>query len=75
MFGSGWETMKDTVLKRAAKSGRPVEIIYMDEKGKITQRRIRIRVIREDLVEAYCFERKGVRRFKRSNILAARESE
>lgn len=67
--------MKDTVLKRAAKSGHPVEIIYMDEKGKITQRRIRIRALREDLVEAYCFERKGIRHFKRSNILAARELE
>lgn len=67
--------MRDTVLKRAAKTGRPVEIIYMDEKGKITQRRIRIRALREDLVEAYCFERRGIRRFKRSNILAAREPE
>ncbi|MGI6126076.1 MAG: hypothetical protein ACOYEF_03840 [Planifilum sp.] len=65
--------MRDTVLKRAAKVGRPVEIIYMDEKGEITQRRIRIRSLGEDLVEAYCYERKGVRRFKRSNILAARE--
>jgi predicted DNA-binding transcriptional regulator YafY len=75
MFDSGVGPMKETVLKRAAKSGRPVEIIYMDEKGKITQRRIRILALREDLVEAYCFERKGIRRFKRSNILAAQESE
>jgi predicted DNA-binding transcriptional regulator YafY len=48
-----------------------VEIVYVDRDGKITQRRIEVRGIKENLVRAYCLTQKGPRIFKIENILAA----
>jgi predicted DNA-binding transcriptional regulator YafY len=51
--------------------GIPLEIIYQGRDGKVTQRRIEIRSIKDDLVRAYCLTQKGPRVFKLENILAA----
>lgn len=57
-------------LYRYLSSGRPVEIIYMDRSGRITQRRIKLHSVNEDQVKAYCFTRGLIRSFAISNILA-----
>jgi predicted DNA-binding transcriptional regulator YafY len=51
--------------------GRPVEIIYLDLQGKISQRQVRpLQIEREKLI-AYCLYRKKLRTFLVSGILAA----
>ncbi|TDF93753.1 hypothetical protein [Paenibacillus piri] len=47
-----------------------VEIIYLGTGGRITQRRIKIRQIRDGVAKAYCWQRKAPRTFKIENILA-----
>jgi predicted DNA-binding transcriptional regulator YafY len=49
----------------------PIEIIYQGRDGKITQRQIEIRSIKDNLVRAYCLTQKGPRVFRLENILAA----
>lgn len=60
----------ETVLKQALEEGSPVVIIYNGEK-EITQRRIFVRGMDAESVKAYCTVKKGVRRFKKKNILSA----
>lgn len=50
--------------------GKTVEIIYLDRKGKVTQRRVQVRSIHGNIVRAYCMFRKSVRTFRLENILA-----
>lgn len=59
------------LLESALYNKRPVEIVYQDEKGRITQRIIRIRNIVSGLVVAYCYHRRENRTFKLSNILSS----
>ena len=60
----------ETVLKQALEEGLPVVIIYNGEK-EITQRRIFVRSMGLESVSAYCTAKKGIRRFKKRNILSA----
>lgn len=50
--------------------GQKVEIMYMDRYGKITQRCIEVRSIKNNYACAYCFTQRGLRVFKLENILA-----
>ncbi|WP_433943347.1 hypothetical protein [Paenibacillus sp. SN-8-1] len=50
--------------------GKIVEIIYQDAAGKITQRKIEIRGIRNGLVRAQCMLTGQPRAFREDNILA-----
>lgn len=50
--------------------GKTVEIIYVDQKDKITQRTIRIKTIEGGTVKAYCLQQRGPRAFVAANILA-----
>lgn len=59
------------VLKRCFESKIPVEIIYLDLKGKISQRVIMIQDIKKDSIKALCLLRNQKRTFKIDNILAA----
>lgn len=47
-----------------------VDMIYMSEKGDITQRIIRVVKTQKDYIRAYCYYRKAERLFKRANILS-----
>jgi len=68
--------MVDIVLQQAVRRNEPVEIIYMDNRaGAITQRQIRIYRMTAETVQAYCYERKAVRTFRRDHILAAHRGE
>lgn len=51
--------------------GHTLEIIYLDQSGKLSQRKIEVRAVRGSKVSAYCFERKELRTFNASNILAS----
>ncbi|AUS03584.1 hypothetical protein ERIC1_1c34090 [Paenibacillus larvae subsp. larvae DSM 25719] len=50
--------------------GSVVEIIYLDRNNQITQRRVRVRSIKGNILQAYCFLAKSPRVFKLENILA-----
>ncbi|WP_405080021.1 hypothetical protein ACI48J_20435 [Paenibacillus chitinolyticus] len=50
--------------------GRRVEIIYMDRKGAISQRDIRLLAVTGDKVKAYCYAQQALRFFRSADILA-----
>ncbi|MEN8702451.1 hypothetical protein [Bacillus infantis] len=60
----------DRLLKWSLLEEKCVDMIYMSEKGAITQRIIRVLSDRGDYIKAYCYFRKGERLFKRENILS-----
>jgi len=62
-------SMIDYALKYSLENKDSIIIIY--QKGlDITQRKIEVRKIDENIIQAYCFKRKGLRKFKVENILA-----
>ncbi len=58
------------LLKRAVESKEVLEMIYQNNKGEFSQRRIQVIKMSEDSFSAYCFTRKQQRTFKISNILS-----
>lgn len=58
------------LLVRAAKSGAELEMIYLDSKGDISQRRIKVLSVNEESFRAYCYARRQQRTFKMSNTLS-----
>lgn len=58
------------LLKRAADSKEILEMIYQNNKGEFSQRRIQIIKVNEESFRAYCFTRKQQRTFKISNVLS-----
>ncbi|MFC4077839.1 hypothetical protein [Salinithrix halophila] len=63
--------MRNQVIVRAARCGGMVRIIYMDDRGEITRRCVRILSLDDGGVRAWCRERKAFRRFRWSGVLAA----
>lgn len=61
----------NNLLLRAKEQGKSIEIIYMDDNGRISQRTIRIIEICEDKITAFCYLRKSKRLFKKENLLSA----
>ncbi|OIK11105.1 WYL domain-containing protein [Bacillus sp. MUM 13] len=64
----------NSTLLRSLKEDSLLEIIYLSEKGQVSQRRIQVLDLTEEYVRAYCFLRKTNRTFKISNILSCRIS-
>jgi hypothetical protein len=60
----------EMILKQALLQDLPVIIIYNGKDG-MSQRRVFIRGMDEESITAYCTIKKGIRRFKRQNILSA----
>ena len=58
------------LLQESYSSRRPVEIIYMDDKGCLTQRFIIVYKIYPQSVKAWCLLRNEKRTFKIENILS-----
>ncbi|MGM0903041.1 MAG: hypothetical protein ACQEXB_18330 [Bacillota bacterium] len=58
------------ILKRALESGQVLEMIYISEKGEISQRKVRIMNITPGSFKAYCFLKRQQRTFKISNVLS-----
>lgn len=62
--------MIDYVLQTSLENHEEVTIIY--QKGKdFTERKIKVTVIKPDVIEAYCYLRHQRRVFKKDNILSA----
>ncbi|KMY49255.1 hypothetical protein [Peribacillus loiseleuriae] len=49
----------------------PVEIMYMNNKGVVTDRLIIVKGIDEKFIRAYCLKKRQPRLFIKSNILSA----
>lgn len=47
-----------------------LEMIYLDDKGNLSQRRIRVLSVGEETFKAYCYVRRQQRTFKSNNILS-----
>lgn len=64
------QDITERVLQQALQNDLPVIIIYNGKK-EMTQRRIFVRSMDDAYVTAYCIVKKGVRKFKKENILSA----
>lgn len=58
------------LLSRAIESHEKLEMIYIDNEGKITQRVIRVLAVTETTVKTYCYSKRKFRTFKLENILS-----
>ncbi|WP_410514385.1 hypothetical protein PaeBR_08330 [Paenibacillus sp. BR2-3] len=50
--------------------GQIIEIVYLDKAGKISQRKIKIKDIRDGMIRATCLTTDAPRVFRIHNILA-----
>ncbi|HLR61761.1 MAG TPA: hypothetical protein VK097_04895 [Lentibacillus sp.] len=60
----------DRLLFKATQTGQKLEMIYLDADDNITYRVVRILSIKADTINAYCYSRRHIRTFKRTNILS-----
>ncbi|MGE6261147.1 hypothetical protein ACQKCU_25275 [Heyndrickxia sporothermodurans] len=58
------------MLLRSVETGERLEMIYISNKGEISQRVIRLEKVIGESFRAYCYSRKQIRTFKISNILS-----
>jgi len=57
-------------IERSIKYNQVLDIIYMDNAGSITKRRVKLLKVTEDSFQAYCYLRGSRRTFKIDNVLA-----
>lgn len=62
--------MTEYIIKKAINEMKKIDIIYMNGTG-ITERQIKPIKIMGDVLEAYCYMRRSIRKFKMNNILSA----
>lgn len=67
--------MVETVLQLAVRQKETVDLIYLDRKGHLTQRRVRILELEETEVRVFCWKRKAFRRLRWEGILAVERNE
>jgi len=65
----GGDDMKDKMFS-IWRNDQVIDMIYMDGKGKISKRRIRIINIHDQKFVAYCYLRNAKRTFQYENILS-----
>ncbi|MBE6184882.1 hypothetical protein [Heyndrickxia ginsengihumi] len=58
------------LLMNAVETGETLEMIYLSNKGEISQRRIKVLNINEGSIKAYCYTKRQFRTFKLDNILS-----
>ncbi|MBP3038049.1 hypothetical protein J9303_00820 [Bacillaceae bacterium Marseille-Q3522] len=58
------------LLKKALLNGTILEMIYLDKKGRLSQRKIKVQSIGNDSFTAYCYSRRQQRIFKIENVLS-----
>ncbi|MGY4690397.1 WYL domain-containing protein [Salibacterium sp. K-3] len=59
------------VLKRAAETKEPVQVIYESRDGTLSQRTVTVHQFNEKHVLVWCHHRRAIRSLKVSNILSA----
>lgn len=57
-------------LMKCMERNQLVELMYMDSKGNISQRRVKVLKIKGDAFQVFCFKRNAKRTFIISNVLA-----
>lgn len=57
-------------IKRSMQYNQILDMIYMDDSGQITKRRIKVFKITGESFQAYCYLRGSRRTFKIDNVLA-----
>ncbi len=62
--------MVDYILKLSLNQHKEIIIVYQT-KDKITQRKIKVIKIENNIIEAYCYYRHQIRHFRKENILSA----
>ena len=58
------------LLTRSFINQQPIEVIYMNSMGQVSQRTIRVLPVTDQYVKAYCYVRHQMRTFKMENILS-----
>lgn len=61
--------MKGIIL-RSASNGELLEMIYQDNKGNISQRRVKVLSVNDESFRAYCYARRQQRTFIVRNVLS-----
>lgn len=61
----------NNLLKRSCENKTPIQIIYIDNNGQISQRTIKVLAVSNTVVKAYCYTKRQFRTFKLDNILSA----
>ena len=56
-------------IERSMKYNQLLDMIYMDNNGGITKRRVKLLKVTEDSFQAYCYLRGSRRTFKADNVL------
>lgn len=59
------------LFTRSLEGNERLMIIYMDSRGKVSQRAIRVMDIRKEELLVYCFVREKVRTLKKERVLSA----
>lgn len=60
------------IIRKHIEEKVPLEIIYLSDNGKISQRKIQVLEVYPRYIHAFCFLRRTKRTFKIENILSAR---
>ncbi|MBU8773171.1 hypothetical protein [Cytobacillus oceanisediminis] len=58
------------ILLRATSNGEMLEMIYQDNKGNISQRRVKVLSMNNESFRAYCYARRQQRTFIVRNVLS-----
>jgi predicted DNA-binding transcriptional regulator YafY len=58
------------LFRRSINEHIPVEVIYLSEDQKFSQRKLIVKEMHNDYIRAYCLLRKQVRTFRIDNILS-----
>lgn len=61
--------MKGIIL-RAVSNGEMLEMIYQDNKGNISQRRVKVLSVNDESFRVYCYSRRQQRTFLMRNVLS-----
>ena len=60
----------DGLLIRSIEENIPLEMIYLAENQKLSQRKLIVIEVNDEYIRAFCLLRKQIRTFKRENILS-----
>lgn len=63
-------SVNDYVLKRALEDRKPIQIIYEDKNGKITQRTVTLHRMNQHNILVWCHLKKNIRTLKMENVLS-----
>ncbi|MED3563453.1 hypothetical protein [Bacillus xiapuensis] len=58
------------LLTRSIEEHIPLEMIYLSENQQLSQRKLIVKEVNDEYIQAYCLLRKQVRTFRRENILS-----